>query len=361
MTPNPDVPRVANFVTISSASLSLLVAAACSEPQCPRGYDKRGDTCYRIKDAGQDEAGTEEMNGGREFEDAAFPVSAARDAEPGVDEPEIDAAEEAADAVLDARVEVPPDALIADDCDSSSESGRNACGGPCSGFLRGVPGQPCNNGRLGACSREGVYVCDGPNRVLCETADVMPGTEICGDEIDNDCDGQTDEPDAGDAMLWYRDCDGDGYAGSAVNPREGCSPPATTPSCTGWTKREPLAALTTIDCDDGDATYNPGISDYHYASSRNPSSDFNCDGRVDKRQDLQPIDGPPAPLCRSDAACNCYDALVVLDQRYAEPVCARSASDLYPAFRRIQGQNGCTDERLPDGSTASYWVMQLCL
>lgn len=31
-----------------------LIAAGCIDPHCPRGYVKKGDTCYRIRDAGQD-------------------------------------------------------------------------------------------------------------------------------------------------------------------------------------------------------------------------------------------------------------------------------------------------------------------
>jgi hypothetical protein len=33
-------------------------AAACSEPRCPKGYDQRGDRCYRIRDAGEDGGAT---------------------------------------------------------------------------------------------------------------------------------------------------------------------------------------------------------------------------------------------------------------------------------------------------------------
>jgi hypothetical protein len=42
-------------------------SSACSEPQCPPGYRQQGDTCYRIKDAGQDAAGTQQNkeDGGR--------------------------------------------------------------------------------------------------------------------------------------------------------------------------------------------------------------------------------------------------------------------------------------------------------
>ena len=40
---------------------------------------------------------------------------------------------------------------------------------------------------------------------------ISPGVlEICGDVIDNNCDGNIDEPEAVDAFLFYKDADGDG-------------------------------------------------------------------------------------------------------------------------------------------------------
>jgi hypothetical protein len=36
---------------LAAAALTATIAG-CIEPRCPRGYTKKGDTCYRIKDAG---------------------------------------------------------------------------------------------------------------------------------------------------------------------------------------------------------------------------------------------------------------------------------------------------------------------
>ena len=44
-------------------------------------------------------------------------------------------------------------------------------------------------------------VCDAP----------QPATEVCGDNVDNDCNGLTDEPGAAGCKDWYPDNDKDGY------------------------------------------------------------------------------------------------------------------------------------------------------
>ena len=68
------------------------------------------------------------------------------------------------------------------------------------------------------------------------------GTEVC-DGIDNNCDGTTDEPSAVDALLWYADSDGDGFAGML----------STTSACT-----QPSGYFSTVtDCNDSDNAINP--------------------------------------------------------------------------------------------------------
>ena len=69
-------------------------------------------------------------------------------------------------------------------------------------------------------------------------------TEMC-DGIDNNCDGETDGPDAADTMTFYADVDGDGYG----------DPDSTSAMCSvdlGWT-------YDSSDCDDGAAGIHPGV------------------------------------------------------------------------------------------------------
>jgi uncharacterized protein (TIGR03382 family) len=98
------------------------------------------------------------------------------------------------------------------DCDGNAYNGFNV-------------GTACDNGQLGVCRRTGVRICsaDGAG-TTCDAPTVTPGGEICGDMLDNDCDGLTDEDflegtitvdrvASGDPTFDMRDCDiiaGDG-------------------------------------------------------------------------------------------------------------------------------------------------------
>ena len=62
--------------------------------------------------------------------------------------------------------------------------------------------------------------------------------EICGDELDNDCNGAVD-----DGVPWYFDGDGDGF-GDPANTVVTCEPTAE------WVDND-------LDCDDTDAEANP--------------------------------------------------------------------------------------------------------
>lgn len=77
----------------------------------------------------------------------------------------------------------------------------------------------------------------GTNDIGCS-----PVTEVCN-EVDDDCDGEIDE-DATDAQAWYPDRDGDGY-GDPSFPTTSCTQPA------GYVNDA-------TDCNDGDASVNPG-------------------------------------------------------------------------------------------------------
>lgn len=68
------------------------------------------------------------------------------------------------------------------DCDGVIDNGFNV-------------GDPCSVG-VGACTVYGTYVCDpSGSGTICNAVAGTPTTEICGDGIDNDCDGLTDSED----------------------------------------------------------------------------------------------------------------------------------------------------------------------
>ncbi len=116
-----------------------------------------------------------------------------------------------------------------------------------------------------ACSRPEGFVASAGD---CDDTrpNVHPGaTESCND-LDDDCDGSTDESGT-NAGTWYRDADGDGY-GDAASSRSACDAPA------GY-----LADAT--DCDDSDASVSPADSEVCDTGG----VDEDCDGFVNDDDD----------------------------------------------------------------------------
>jgi hypothetical protein len=71
--------------------------------------------------------------------------------------------------------------------------------------------------------------------------------EVCGDGVDNDCDGVIDDDGRG-AVLWYVDSDGDGWGDASNASISACSQPAGRSKDLG-------------DCDDADPIRHPGLAD----------------------------------------------------------------------------------------------------
>ena len=119
---------------------------------------------------------------------------------------------------------------------------------------------------------------DGDNQIDFDCDDdnaaKYPGNaEVC-DGLDNDCDGDADDEDKDseklDAVSWYRDLDHDGYGGEDTSDiLEQCDDPSD-PAKDSW------YALNVLDCDDNQATVNPGHAEIC------DGLDNNCDGDVDE-------------------------------------------------------------------------------
>src|SRR3989338_7189343 len=96
-------------------------------------------------------------------------------------------------------------------------------------------------------------------------ATTYPGaTEICGDSVDNDCDGTTDEQDSGSTPItWYADGDRDGYGTTSLTT-EACSEP------TGYSTES-------SDCNDNDSAISPDVAEVCV-----DGIDNDCDDNIDE-------------------------------------------------------------------------------
>ena len=113
----------------------------------------------------------------------------------------------------------------------------------------------------------GTVDADGDGWVACQECNdadntIYPDADEYCDEVDNDCDGETDEDSAVDATDWYIDYDTDGY-GSDRYTREGCEQPV------GYVDNSD-------DCNDANDDSFPGATEVC------DGADTDCDGEVDE-------------------------------------------------------------------------------
>ena len=162
----------------------------------------------------------------------------------------------------------PPDghALLPTDCDDTDPTRNPAAEELCNGRdddCDGFAGFEVRPGDYEDDDRDGVpdAACGGSD---CNDRDPLAGPdvpELC-DDVDNDCDGATDE-DVREDLRWFVDQDGDGYGGGA-GTASGCERPAGSFVLRGG------------DCVDDDATIGPAQVE------RCDGVDNDCDGRTDE-------------------------------------------------------------------------------
>jgi hypothetical protein len=110
--------------------------------------------------------------------------------------------------------------------------------------------------------------CDDADRTINPAA-----TELCGDDIDNDCDGSIDGDDEGARLVdWYADADGDTYGDPDAYYGRVCDGPEGT-------------VADNSDCDDTNPAANPAVVETWY-----DGVDSDCDGWSDYDQDLDGFD-----------------------------------------------------------------------
>ena len=131
---------------------------------------------------------------------------------------------------------------------------------------------------VGACESSGSLACATDGGVVCGAAVIEGTTEIC-DDIDNDCDGQTDE---GTKVLCMIDADNDHYAGSSVQ-QEFC--PDTTRGDFGNCPVGYVATSLGTDCND-----------------RDPSGFLAINVRVDSDGDTYCTSAPASDKCTDGSA-----------------------------------------------------------
>jgi predicted outer membrane repeat protein len=113
-----------------------------------------------------------------------------------------------------------------------------------------------------SCEQPAGYVSDDTDSDDSEGSIYPDADEVCGDGLDNDDDGLTDEGDAIDATIWFDDDDGDGF-GDPDDSTRACEAPSDHVSNDN-------------DCDDSDGESYPEATEYC------DDVDNDCDGSIDE-------------------------------------------------------------------------------
>jgi len=181
----------------------------------------------------------------------------------------------------DSNPAIHPDATeVCDAADTDEDCSGSADGYDATGkttFYRDVDddGYPDADYSIYVCDPWGSYIpaadawdCDDTR------ADVNPGMEERCDpfDLDEDCDGEVNEPGAEEGTYYFRDSDGDGF-GDATHMEMLCASGDLTDYDT----------INNEDCCDSDYEANPDASSYRTIETGCGGHDWNCDGEETKQ------------------------------------------------------------------------------
>ena len=171
----------------------------------------------------------------------------------------------------------------ADDCDDTNPDihpdAAEVCDGVdnnCDGAIDGDDAvdrpswYPDGDGDGFGVTAEAVVSCEAPDGYVAKSGDcddddkdINPfAEELCGNAVDENCNGELDDHGAADAQAWYKDQDGDGYGSGS--PVYHCGPPFEGPYVNKGG-----------DCDDSDDTVYPDSTTEEVPDDE---VDQNCNG-----------------------------------------------------------------------------------